>query len=74
MGVVIKSQVQYTMSRQLLTEEEFAALKKAPKAEILRVLERYVKRSEKGRPTLGERPMTSTERSRRHREKRKRDS
>ena len=56
--------------RELLEPEEFEQLKKAPKSEVLAVLERYVRR-EPGRP-LGETPaLSSTERVRLFRERQK---
>jgi len=49
--------------RELLEPEEFERLRKAPKIEILAVLERYV-RKEAGRPTGETTALTSAERTR----------
>ena len=56
--------------RELLEPEEFERLKKAPKIEILAVLERYV-RKEAGRPKGEMRALTTTERVRLFRERQK---
>ena len=54
--------------RPLLSPEEFQRLKHAPKAEVLAVLERYV-RLEAGRPKGDTEPFSSTERVRLYRER-----
>ncbi len=54
--------------RPLLEPEEFERLRKAPKAEILSVLEQYVRR-EAGRPKAETPPLSSAERVRQYRER-----
>jgi hypothetical protein len=54
--------------RELLEPEEFERLKKAPKIEVLAVLERYVRR-EAGRPKAETPALTSAERTRLYRQR-----
>lgn len=56
--------------RHLLTKDEFEKLRKtATKRELIEVLSKYVKVTDRGKPPIGERAMTGAERVRRHREK-----
>ena len=57
----------YMPPRRLLTEEEFAAIVKGSKAEIIDALRQFVARRS-GRPTTGE-AMTGAERVRAYRER-----
>jgi hypothetical protein len=54
--------------RELLEPEEFERLRKAPKIEVLAVLERYV-RKEAGRPKSDAPALSATERVRQYRER-----
>jgi hypothetical protein len=51
-----------------ISSEEFERLKKAPKAELLEVLSRFVEQP-RGRKTLGKQPLTPYERVKRFRER-----
>lgn len=55
--------------RKLLTPEEFNAISRLPKRDILAILEQFVKRTDRGRPMLGDEPLTAYQRVKRHREK-----
>ena len=55
--------------RELLTKEEFEALRRtATKRELIEILSRYVARP-KGKPMVGDRPLTAAEKMRRYRER-----
>ncbi len=56
------------IKRELLEPEEFERLRKAPKIEVLAVLERYVRR-EAGKPKSDTPPLTNAERVRQFRER-----